>query len=263
MSDAGQLTSTAAEVYDEFFLPALFAAWAPRVVEAADLQPGMRVVDVACGTGVLALEAAKATAPGGTVVGVDLNAGMLAVARRKAPELQWEQAPAEALPFESETFDAALSQFGLMFFAEQRAAISEMWRVLRPGGRLAVAVWDALDNTPGYSAVTALLARLFGQDVASLLKTPYALGDSDALCALFEVSGVLGARVRRLHGEAKFPSIRSWMHTDVRGWTLADKLDDSQFEHLVSEAEGALGHLASADGSVRFAHDALIATARK
>jgi ubiquinone/menaquinone biosynthesis C-methylase UbiE len=263
MSDAGQVTSSAAEVYDEFFLPALFAAWAPRVVAAAALQPGQRVVDVACGTGVLALEAALATSPGGQIVGVDLNPGMLAVARRKAPDISWLEAPAEALPFEGESFAAAVSQFGLMFFEDQHAAIAEMWRVVRPGGRLAIAVWDSLGNTPGYAAVTSLLARLFGDHVAALLKSPYSLGDPNALRALIARAGVTDPEVRRMPGEACFPSIRSWMHSDVRGWTLANELDDEQYERLVAEAEVELSRFVTADGFVRFAHPALIATGRK
>jgi ubiquinone/menaquinone biosynthesis C-methylase UbiE len=144
MGDSGQLTSSAAEVYDEFFLPALFAAWPAKLLSAAHLAPGMRVVDVACGTGVLTIPAAEAVSPGGTAVGLDLNSEMLSVARRKAPEIDWREAPAEALPFESAHFDAVMSQFGLMFFRDRNAAIREMWRVLRPGGRLAIVVWDSL-----------------------------------------------------------------------------------------------------------------------
>jgi ubiquinone/menaquinone biosynthesis C-methylase UbiE len=263
MGDAGQVTSSAAEVYDEFFVPALFGPWAPRLVAAAGLQPGMRVVDVACGTGVLTIEAARATGANGAVVGVDLNPGMLAVARRKAPEVEWQQAPAEALPFDSESFDSAFSQFGLMFFEDKEASIREMWRVLRPGGRLVIAVWDSLDNTPGYATVALLLARLFGDAIADLLKAPYSLGDPSALRSLLGVSGVTGAEVRRSPGEARFPSIRSWIHTDVRGWTYADKLDDEQYELLVSEAEKELQRFVTRDGEVRFDHPALIATASK
>jgi len=263
MSDAGQVTASAAEIYDEFFLPALFAAWAPRVVAAAALQPGQRVVDVACGTGVLAMEAALATSPGGQVVGVDLNAGMLAVARRKGSNIDWREAPAEALPFEAESFDAAVSQFGLMFFENKPAAIAQMWRVVRPGGRLAIAVWDSLDNTPGYSAITSLLARLFGDDVAALLKSPYSLGDPNTLRALLARAGVTDLEVQRMPGEACFPSIRAWMHSDIRGWTLANELDDDQYERLVAEAEVELRRFVTEDGSVRFAHPALIATAQK
>lgn len=263
MSDSGQLTSSAAEVYDEFFLPALFEVWPPRVVAAAGLGPGMRAVDVACGTGVLTLAAARAVAPGGAAVGVDLNPGMLAVARRKAPEIDWREAAAEALPFADAEFDAAVSQFGLMFFQDRGAAIREMWRVLRPGGRLVIAVWDSLENTPGYAAVTALLARLFGEETAGLLRAPYVLGDLAALAALLAEAGVRAPQVAQVAGEARFPSIRSWMKTDVRGWTLSDRIDDAQFERLVTAAESELSRFVAKDGSVRFEHPALIATAQK
>jgi SAM-dependent methyltransferase len=263
MSDSGQVTSSAAEVYDEFFLPALFEAWPPHLIAAAQLRPGMRVVDVACGTGALTLAAARAVSPGGSAVGLDLNPGMLAVARRKAPEIDWREGPAEALPFSTGEFDAALGQFGLMFFQDKCAALREMWRVLRPGGRLVIAVWDALENTPGYSGVTALLARLFGEEVAGLLRVPYALGDARLLEGLLLDAGVEAPRVSRLAGEARFTSIRSWMHTDVRGWTLSDRLDDRQFELLVGEAEKELGDLVGPEGAVRFDHPALIASARK
>jgi len=263
MSDTGQVTSSAAEVYDEFFVPALFGAWAPRVVAAAGLRPGMRVVDVACGTGVLAIEAEKAVGPGGAVAGVDLNAGMLAVAQRKTADVEWQQGPAEALPYDTESFDAALSQFGLMFFEDQKAAIAEMWRVLRPGGHLVIAVWDSLDNTAGYAAITALLSRLFGDAIAVLLKAPFALGDVGTLRSLLTASGVVDPEVQRMAGEARFPSVRSWMHTDVRGWTLADKLDDAQYELLVSEAEKELRGFVTPGGAVRFDLPALVASATK
>jgi SAM-dependent methyltransferase len=263
MTDSGQVTANAAEIYDEFFLPALFEAWPPRILAAAQLEPGMRVLDVACGTGALAMEAAAAVAPSGAAVGVDLNRGMLAVARKKAPELAWHEAPAEELPFEAAEFDAVLSQFGVMFFRDREAAIREMWRVLRPGGPLVVAVWDSLENTPGYTGVTSLLARLFGDDLADLLRAPYALGDAAALESLFLCGGAGRPRVQRIPGEARFPSIRSWMHSDVRGWTLADRIDDEQFERLVAEAEQELHRFVEPDGSVRFDHPALIASADK
>jgi SAM-dependent methyltransferase len=262
-NERGQVTRSAAEVYEEFFLPALFQQWASRVVDAAEIRPGHRVLDVACGTGVLTRAAADRVRPGGAVVGLDANAGMLAVAERKAPAIEWRQARAEALPFGDESFDRVVSQFGLMFFDDRASAIREMTRVARRGGRVTVAVWAALDATPGYAAVVALLERLFGDEVADALRAPFALGDEGALARLFAEAGVDDAEIATQEGTAKFSSIRSWIHTEVRGWTLADRIDDRQFEQLLEEAEKVLQPFRSADGSVAFAAPAHIVTATK
>ena len=257
----GQVTRSAAEIYDEFFVPALFAEWAPRMAKAARLAPGQRVLDVACGTGALAIEAARRTSPGGAVTGLDRNDGMLAVARRKSPDIDWRVGRAEALPFADGAFDAVVSQFGLMFFEDRVAALRDMARVARPGGRLAVAVWDGLDAAPGYAAMTALLARLFGDRIADQLRAPYALGDKAQLSALFAASGLRNADIATPDGTARFPSIEAWVRTDVKGWTLADLIDDDQYKTLLAEAPKALAAFVQSDGSVAFRHSAHIGTA--
>ncbi|HEV8389075.1 MAG TPA: methyltransferase domain-containing protein [Dongiaceae bacterium] len=259
----GQVTRSAADIYEEFFLPALFLEWAPRLADAARLAPGQRVLDVACGTGVLAREAAKRVAPGGSVAGLDRNEGMLAVAKRKAPAIEWKAGRAEALPFPDASFDAVVSQFGLMFFDDRATALREMWRVLRPGGRLAVAVWDALEASPGYSAMAALLQRLFGPRIAGELHAPFALGDRKALHALFVQAGIAKVEIATDVGKARFPSIESWVRTDVKGWTLADLIDDGQYELLLREAAAELRRYATATGEVAFDAPAHVATARK
>lgn len=265
MSEArtGQVSASAAEIYEEFFLPALFQQWAPRLVAAAQVERGQRVLDVACGTGVVARTLAERVGPEGSVVGIDINGGMLAVARQLAPEIVWIEGPAESLPFDDSTFDAVTSQFGLMFFQDPAGAIREMVRVLRPGGRLAIAVWDTLDNTPGYAAMASLLQRLFGDDTAASLHAPYSLGDPEALRSIFDEAGVRGVDVTTHAGTARFPSIRSWVFTDVKGWTAADMVDDDGFARLVSEAERELRPFVDARGRVSFSAPAHVATARK
>jgi SAM-dependent methyltransferase len=259
----GQLNTAAAEVYEEFFVPALFREWPPRVVDAAAVSRGDRVLDVACGTGVLARAVATRVGPAGSVTGVDINDGMLAVARRVAPTIDWRHGRAEALPVDRDSFDAVVSQFGLMFFEDRTAAVREMMRALRRGGRLAVAVWGPLDETPGYAAMTELLQRLFGDDAANALRAPYNLGDGDELRSLFAEAGVTDAEVVTVEGTARFPSIASWVHTDVKGWTLADMIDDGQFRMLRAEAEAELLTFVAPDGTVSFAAPAHIVTAVK
>ena len=261
--ERGQLNLSAAEVYDEFYLPALFNAWTGPVVEAALISSGDRVLDVACGTGVLAIAAAEQVGPDGEVVGLDINEGMLAVAGKKSDVVEWRHGRAEALPFEEGHFDAVVSQFGLMFFEDKQKAVNEMVRVLKPGGQLAVAVWDSLENTPGYAAVTRLLGRLFGKEVADALRAPYSLGDQERLESLFSVEGLESMRIVTVSGRAVFPSLSSWMYTDVKGWTLADKLDDEQYERLLDAAEEELVVFVEEGGQVSFDAPAHIITATK
>ncbi len=262
-SETGQVTRNAAEVYEEFFVPALFREWASRVADAADIRPGERALDVACGTGVLARAVAERVGPDGTVVGLDLNEGMLAVARRKAPNIEWKHGRAEALPFDSASFDAVVSQFGLMFFEDRRAALREMMRALRPGGRVAVAVWAALEDSPGYATLTELLQRLFGDQAADALRAPFVLADPQILRALFDEAGVPDARITTQDGTARFPSVESWIYTDIKGWTLANVIDDAQYEQLLAEAQRVLKPFVTADGTVAFSAPAHIVTATK
>lgn len=188
---------------------------------------------------------------------------MLAVARRKVPEIKWEHGKAEALPYDDAQFDAVVSQFGLMFFEDRAAAIREMTRVLKPGGNLVIAVWDSLENTPGYAAMVALLQRLFGDEIADGLRAPFVLGDKTQLHPLFDVPGLEQVDILTLEGYARFPSLESWVHTDIKGWTLADQINDAQYTQLLNEAQTALAHFVTADGKVVFPSPAHLIRATK
>ncbi|MDQ3623012.1 MAG: class I SAM-dependent methyltransferase [Verrucomicrobiota bacterium] len=260
-TERGQVTRSAAEVYEDFFVPALFQQWASRVADAAGIQSGHRVLDVACGTGVVACVAAARVGSQGSVAGIDINEGMLAVASGKAPHIDWRRGPAEALPFTNDRFDAVVCQFGLMFFEDPRAALQEMWRVLRPTGRLAVAVWDSVESSPGYAALTRLVLRLFGSQAADALRAPFKMGDARLLSSLFAEAGIAGAQVTKHAGTARFPSLQSWLFTEIKGWVLAGVLDDAQFELLLRNAEETLESFVAADGTVAFDAPAVLITA--
>jgi SAM-dependent methyltransferase len=253
-----------AAVYDDSFVPALFAQWGPVVAAAAGIMPGQRVLDVACGTGALTSAVAERVGPEGSVVGLDLNPEMLEVARRKFNRIDWREAPAEALPFPDAVFDAVVSQFGLMFFADRAAALREMWRVLRPGGRLAVAVFDSVERAPGYAALVDILDRLFGEAVGDGLRAPFALGDAGQLRELAAVAGITGAAVTRHQGIVQFPSVADLVSTErACVWTLGGMLDDRQFARLHEAAEEALHPFVTADGRVEFELPALVLEAQR
>jgi ubiquinone/menaquinone biosynthesis C-methylase UbiE len=263
MAQAAREPRTPADVYDEQFVPALFRPWGAAVCDAADVRRGQRVLDVACGTGALTGVAAERVGSGGVAIGLDANAQMLAVARRKLADIEWREGRAEALPFADASFDRVVSQFGLMFFEDRAAALREMWRVLRPAGRMAVAVCDAVERSPGYAALAALLQRLFGNEVAEAFRAPFALGDANRLLDLCRDAGIDGASVARHQGSVRFASIDALVSTErACVWTLGGLLDDAQFERLRSDAQAALAPFV-ADGAVVFSMPALIVTAIK
>jgi SAM-dependent methyltransferase len=255
-ADRGQVTGGAAAVYEEFFVPALFSQWTDRVLDAAAVDAGHRVVDVGCGTGVLAAAARERVGPGGAVTGFDPNDGMLAVARSTHIGIDWRQGTAEDLPFADRAYDRAVSQFALMFFTDPDRALAEIVRVTRPDGRIALAVWDGLAHNAGYARLADLLGRLFGNEAAEALGTPFRLGDRHTLAAL--VSGGVADPVVTAHrGEARFASLETWLHTEVRGWTLAETIDDEGFDRLLRAASSELGDLTGPAG-VAFEVSALI-----
>jgi ubiquinone/menaquinone biosynthesis C-methylase UbiE len=260
-----QTLTDAAAVYEELFVPGMFGEWADLVADAADVGRGQRVLDVACGTGALARAVAARVGPGGSVTGLDLNPGMLSVAARIAPGITWQQGSAEALPFGDRSFDAVVSQFGLMFFTDRRAALQQMLRVMVPGGRLAVAVWGSLDDNPAYAAMDDLFRVHAGAKAAEALQLPFSLGDPNELRALFADAGISSARVTTHEGTVRFSDIRSMVRADVEGWfpVAGITLDKKEFEELVAEACRALKPYLAADGTVEFPMPVHIVTATK
>ncbi len=264
MSQASKPERDPAEVYDELFVPALFAQWGPRMADAAAIEPGHRVLDVGCGTGVLARAAAERVGPTGCVVGLDPSEQMLAVARCKASDVTWQLGRAEALPFDDASFDVAVSQFAMMFFESRPAAIAEMLRVLRPRGRLAVAVWDRLEHAPGYLALTELLRELFGNDVAGAMRAPFALGDRHELLRLLVGAGAADAEAKTVPGSVSFASVDAMIGTErACVWTLGGLLDEQQFAQLRQRAAGVLQPFVRSDGGVQFDCPAHIVTATR
>lgn len=153
-------------------------------------------------------------------------------------------------------------QFGLMFFDDPDAALQQMLRVLRPGGRLSLAVWDSLKQTPGYTALTEVVERHLGAEAGNAIRAAFALGDADTVRRMMEAAGFTSVQAQSVHALARFPSVVGWVEAEVRGWVGGD-FGDREYAALLEDAERVLAPYRHADGTAEFALPAIIATAVK
>jgi len=189
-----QLARDAAERYQNILKPAILGPFAEAVVDFVTLQSGERVVDVGCGTGAAARYAAEVVGSSGQVTGVDVNAGMLDVARSlpagQGASIEWREANAAQLPLDDHSVDAVLCAQTLQFLPEKIAALSEMRRVVTPGGRVAVSLWCDIEESPYFYTLVEAVARHIGPDTAAGLKSAFALSDADEIYNLLEEAGL-------------------------------------------------------------------------
>lgn len=199
---------SAAETYEKYFVPAMFVPWANVLLRHASPQPGERVLDVACGTGIVARLAAPLVGSSGQMVAVDVNPAMLAVAgAHPAPSgatIHWQEGNAAALPFPDGAFDVVLCQHGLQFFPDRAGAVREMRRVLVPGGRALAIVLQALARHPVFEALIESAARHLLLPISAVM-TPFALSDADELRTLFMAAGFEGVEVFPESVTVRFP----------------------------------------------------------
>jgi ubiquinone/menaquinone biosynthesis C-methylase UbiE len=192
---------SAMQIYEDVLVPKLFTPWARLLLDGLHLHPGEAVLDVACGPGTVTRLAAVAVGRGGQVTGIDLSPAMLAIAQTKpvlsnAAPIHYHEATAEQLPVADADFDVAVCQQGLQFFSNRAAAIAEMRRALRPGGRVGIAVWATIEQAPPFAALANAIREAAGDDLADRYRLgPWGMSDADQLRMLLEESGFDDVRV--------------------------------------------------------------------
>ena len=248
-----QLAGNAAELYESVLVPTVFKPWAADLVALAELRQGERVLDVACGTGVVARLAAEDVGTTGEVTGLDLNPSMLLVARsRPAPPgtpVTWVEGSALAMPLPNALFDVVLCQQGLQFFPDQRAGLREMKRVLVPGGRVLLSVWEG--PTPYTVAMSAAVERHAGPEAATTLRGSRNCPDPESVRRLMEDAGFRDAQIRARTLMTRLPRIADFVlrhlaATPVAGAVAA--LSEDARAALAGEVSMALRAYEDGDG---------------
>lgn len=233
----GQDLDPSAVAYDRELVPWLFEHWAEAMVDLVAPRSSSRVVDLACGSGLIVRHLLDRLGDSGRIDGVDLDAGMLAYAATNTPDTRvvWHRADATELPLETGAADRVTCHQGLQFFADPSAALAEVRRVLEPGGRLAVATWGRIDDNPWPAALSAAVARLLGEDVGAGMATVCALGNPAELEALMSDAGFDEIVVHETARVATHPDVRV-----AAAGQLAALPSGSAIDRLAPEEQGAL-----------------------
>ena len=263
--EATQEELEAGRGYEALFVPALFAPWPKHLLRAIGIKKGSHVVDIACGTGVLARAALLQSGPSGRVVGLDAAPGMIAAAMEVEPGIEWVLGQAENLPFEDGAFDCVVSQFGMMFFKDRPKAAGEMFRVTKPGGRLSLAIWHSIDRNPAYKDIVAVLEEHVSAAAAQAVTIPFSLGDPEQVVQSLSEAGYRNIAVEHQSEQARFPTTRTMVEVELRGWLpLFDiHLGEDHIADVLKKSDAGLSKYASPSGEAIFGTSAYIVTAEK
>jgi ubiquinone/menaquinone biosynthesis C-methylase UbiE len=260
-----QTTTSSSEIYERFMVPGIFARWSRVLLEQVVPQPGERVLDLACGTGIVARTAAPMVQPGGEVFGVDMNPAQIATARSIDSSIDWREGDAGSLTFADQELDLIVCQQGFQFFPDRVQAVKEIHRVLKPGGRVGIAVWSSIEQSPGYLALSHALGRIVGASAAGLLDELFAFPDSTEVSRMFGDGGFRNADVVSNNDDAIFNSAEEFTRAIAVGSIM--RRIDTQFTNdildlMTADATAEMEPCLGEDG-LKFPMEAHLLTARK
>lgn len=266
-----QLDGSAPELYQRYLVPAITAKWAEDLVDRAQPRTGEAVLDVACGTGIVARSASRRMAQG-HVTGLDLNKGMLSVARTLPSEgvpIDWIEGSALDLPFPAGIFDLVLCQLGLQFFPDQGRALREMRRVQSPSGRIAVSVYSPIERTPGANAFVLALDRVLGPNASTIKRSEHSFNAPDELQKLLSGAGFAEVDVQTAVQRIVFPSVLDYVRFQLLATPMASLLgDDAEADRQAAIKAVALETVSFSDppvlegGEFSFQQEAYVGTGR-
>lgn len=241
------------QMYEQLLVGPLFRPWAEMTAEMFKLSPGDRVLDIACGTGIVARVAKERLGDSGYVVGVDVSPGMLAVARAVAPGIDWREGNAGALPLhDGELFDVVICQQGLQFFPDKPGAAVQMRRALTQGGKVAVSTWRPDDEIPFFRELRQVAERHLG----AIADQRYSFGDAAVLEVLLRDAGFREVQSTRLSRTIRFKDGASFLPMNAMafvgmsavGKTMSDDERKAAVEAITHDSEPVLLSYSDASG---------------
>lgn len=266
-----QLEGSAAELYQRYLVPAITAKWAEDLLDRAQPRAGEAVLDIACGTGVVARLAAQRAAQG-QVTGLDLNPGMLAVARgmpNEGPPISWIEGSALDLPFPPDSFDLVLCQLGLQFFPDRGLALREIRRVLRNSGRAAMSVYSPIERTPGAYAFVLALDVVLGPDSSQIKRGEHSFAAPAQFETLLKNSGFSAVEVQTVEQTIVFPSVLDYVRFQLLATPMTVLLKgrtEAERQEIVSSVSAETAILSTPamldGGRFTFPQEAYVALAR-
>ena len=233
-----------------------FAEATRRMLEAAELLPGNRVLDIAAGSGDQSILAARRVEPGGSVLATDISAEMLSIAAQVAQRegltsITTRVMDAQQLDLEGNTFDAAISRLGLMLMPDPRLALSEIYRVLKPGRKFAALVWSLPENNPLFALPLAIAAK-YAPEASSRQPDPFSLSDPSVFARKLTEAGFAGIVTRTLSFQSHYSSLDAFLQSTASRLTAGAmaQLDETEQQHLLEEIRQALARFEGSDGLV-------------
>jgi ubiquinone/menaquinone biosynthesis C-methylase UbiE len=220
-----QMDASAPELYERYLVPAITSVWADDLLDRIELERGESVLDVACGTGVVA-RLAEQRGHVGRLVGIDLNTAMLAIAHKKSATIEWIEGSALDLPLDSNSFDVVVCQLGLQFFPDRPQALKEMARVLRQGGRVGLSVYSAIERTPAAHAFVQALDKCLGAESSRTKRSEHLSCDSDEVGNWVRKAGFNVVNVATVIKQISFPSTLDYVRFQLTATPMAALLKD-------------------------------------
>lgn len=242
-----QISGNSPAAYEEYLVPGFFKPWAETLTAYTSPTSGSEILDVACGTGIVARTVASTVKNGARVIGLDNNREMLneasELSEKAGLEIDWQQGDADQLPYEDHRFDYVFCQQGMQFFPEPQQVLKEMHRVLKPGGRLALNIMRSIRHNPAFKILSDELEKHVGENAGSMMRAPFPEWDQKKIRNMVEDAGFRDISLHLEIISMRFPSSEEFLRREAASSPLAgemESLDGETREKLIDHLHESL-----------------------